>query len=220
MGHFSVQGRQAICAHKRTPIRIKCAVGKGACRMAEEKSMAYTIILGVCMLLCLLMIGRMLLGHPTQDGQTQGTQPDTTEQGEGSGIEINEQALCDLLGQAMPIPAEQITAHIGADGTVSVALLVQRQALQDSGMVPGNLRTALMFLPAECKLYGAWQAEVKDGAVVLSCSEAKIGDLTLPPALADGLTEQLAAAVNGYLSAQGCTPQALRWADGVLTVEA
>ena len=34
--------------------------------MQGEKSSVYTIILGVCMLLCLLMIGRMLLGHPEQ----------------------------------------------------------------------------------------------------------------------------------------------------------
>ena len=34
--------------------------------MQEEKSHVYTIILGVCMLLCLAMIGRMLLGHPEQ----------------------------------------------------------------------------------------------------------------------------------------------------------
>ena len=32
--------------------------------MDEERSFVYTLILGVCMLLCLLMIGRMLLGHP------------------------------------------------------------------------------------------------------------------------------------------------------------
>lgn len=186
--------------------------------MAEEKSMAYTVILGVCMLLCLLMIGRMLLGHPAQQGQPQGAQPEATGQGEGSSIEINEQDLCALLAQSVPLPAEQIAARIGADGTVAVTLLVQRQALQDSGLVPGNLRTALLFLPAQCKLYGAWQAAVQQGAVVLNCTEAKAGDLTLPSALADGLTEQLAAAVNGYLSAQGCTPRALDWADGVLTV--
>lgn len=186
--------------------------------MAEEKSMAYTVILGVCMLLCLLMIGRMLLGHPAQQGQPQGAQPEAAGQGEVSGIEINEQALCGLLGEAIPIQAEQLAAHIDADGTVAVTLLVQRQALQDSGLVPGSLRTALLFLPAQCKLYGAWQAAVQQGEVVLTCTEAKVGDLTLPSALADGLTEQLAAAVNGYLSAQGCTPHALDWADGVLTV--
>ena len=32
--------------------------------MQEEKSFVYTLILGICMLLCLLMIDRMLLGHP------------------------------------------------------------------------------------------------------------------------------------------------------------
>ena len=31
--------------------------------MGEEKSARYTIILGVCLLLCLLMLGRMLVGR-------------------------------------------------------------------------------------------------------------------------------------------------------------
>ena len=37
--------------------------------MQEEKSFVYTLILGICMLLCLLMIGRMMLGHPEAETQ-------------------------------------------------------------------------------------------------------------------------------------------------------
>ena len=31
--------------------------------MQEEKSAVYTVILGVCLLLCLLMLGNMLMGR-------------------------------------------------------------------------------------------------------------------------------------------------------------
>ena len=40
--------------------------------MDEERSFVYTLILGVCMLLCLLMIGRMLLGHPADQNRDKG----------------------------------------------------------------------------------------------------------------------------------------------------
>ena len=32
--------------------------------MQEEKSAVYTVILGVCLFLCLLMLGNMLMGLP------------------------------------------------------------------------------------------------------------------------------------------------------------
>ena len=34
--------------------------------MQEEKSAVYTVILGVCLLLCLLMLGNMLMGRAMQ----------------------------------------------------------------------------------------------------------------------------------------------------------
>ena len=48
--------------------------------MQEEKSFVYTLILGICMLLCLLMIGRMLLGHPEQNMQPGQSGPSGNEQ--------------------------------------------------------------------------------------------------------------------------------------------
>ena len=41
--------------------------------MGEEKSARYTIILGVCLLLCLLMLGRMLVGRSESEAPPDGT---------------------------------------------------------------------------------------------------------------------------------------------------
>ena len=43
--------------------------------MGEEKSARYTIILGVCLLLCLLMLGRMLVGRSESEAPPDGTEP-------------------------------------------------------------------------------------------------------------------------------------------------
>ena len=37
--------------------------------MQEEKSAVYTVILGVCLLLCLLMLGNMLMGRADTGAQ-------------------------------------------------------------------------------------------------------------------------------------------------------
>lgn len=186
--------------------------------MEEGKSMAYTIVLGVCMLLCLLMIGRMLLGRPAPQSEPAPSAPEITGQGDGEGMTIDEQTMRSLLAQTLSLPEEQLTVRIGADATVSAAMQVERKRLQDSGLVPGSLRTALLFLPEQCKLYGAWQVGLADGAVTLSCLQAQLGDLTLPDSVTDPLTGQLCDAVNAYLAAQGCVPRALEWADGTVTV--
>lgn len=183
--------------------------------MQEEKSHLYTIILGVCMLLCLLMIGRMLLGHPEPAVPPETGSPTLPEQ-EEIGMELRESDLCELIGKALPIPVREITAQIGTDETISVVILVRKQDLQESGLVPGRLRTALMFLPDECRMYGTWTASVTEGKIALQCEKAEIGEIAIPAELVSTLTDQVAASINEYFSQAGMTPEKLEWIDGAL----
>lgn len=183
--------------------------------MKEEKSFVYTIILGVCMLLCLLMIGRMLLGHPEQNALPETDNPISPEQ-EETGMELRETDLCALVEQALPIPVQEVTAQIGADETISVVVLVSKQDLQDSGLVPGGLRTALLFLPDQCRLYGSWAASVAEGKLNLQCQSAEIGNVTVPAEIVSAITDQLAASINEYLEQEGMVPEKMEWTDGVL----
>lgn len=187
--------------------------------MQEEKSHVYTIILGVCMLLCLMMIGRMLLGHPEQAVPPETDSPTLPEQ-EETGMELQEADLCELIGQALPISAREITAKIGADETISVVVLVSKQDLQESGLVPGGLRTALMFLPDECRMYGAWTASVAEGKITLQCEKAEIGEIAIPAELVSTLTDQVAASMNEYFAQTGMKPEKLEWTDGALRLTA
>ena len=187
--------------------------------MQEEKSWVYTLILGICMLLCLLLIGRMLLGGPAHLSGSNDTQHEDSGQEETQmGIQIGEQELCTLISQALPFQLEEMTLHIRADQTISIRAAVHRQELENSGLIPGSLRTALLFLPDSCKVYGAWSVTLQDSTVELQCSEAKIADIALPDEITGPLSEHLGAAINRVLEQQKLVPEALQWEDGSLTV--
>ena len=187
--------------------------------MQEEKSWVYTLVLGVCMLLCLLLIGRMLLGTPAAQTDDGAAAPESQgQEGTQVGFTLDEQSLSALLRQALPLQPSEMAVAIRADQTVTVSAAVRRQDLEDSGLVPGSLRTALLFLPDPCRLYGVWTAAIQDGAVALQCREAGIADLTLPEEVTAPLTGQIAAAVNQALTQQKIAPAGIAWEDGRLTL--
>ena len=128
--------------------------------MQEEKSAVYTVILGVCLLLCLLMLGNMLMGRADTS-----IAPAAPEEGDAMEFHITEDDIASVLTEALPFPVEDTAVKISRDGTIAVMAAVTRQALTESNLVPGKLRTALLFLPERCKLYGAWSAAVSNSAL-------------------------------------------------------
>ena len=108
--------------------------------MKEEKSAVYTVILGVCLLLCLLMLGNMLMGRADT-----GTAPAAPEEGDAMEFHITEDDIASVLIEALPFPVEDTAVKISRDGTIAVTAAVTRQALTESNLVPGKLRTALLF---------------------------------------------------------------------------
>ena len=186
--------------------------------MQEEKRGIYTVILGVCMLLCLLLIGRMLLGAPPERQDGTQSAPEQQEGEQQVGIQVDEQTLTALIEQALPFAPQSLSVHIGADGTVSLQAAVDRQALEDSGLVPGSMRTALLFLPARCEVSAAWAVSVQDGAVALQCRQAALAGAALPQQAAAALDGTLSDAVNRALAARQLAPSALQWADGCVTI--
>lgn len=187
--------------------------------MQEEKSFVYTLILGICMLLCLLMIGRMMLGHPEAESQPASPEENTEEQeGQNVGFQLSEEGLREMIVQALLFAPDDLSAEIHADQTISVSANVQRQALADSGLVPGNLRTALLFLPDSCEVSACWTASLQDGAISLQCRKAEIAGIALPEEIAAALSDQIAEAINRQLAAQKIAPAELRWEDGMISI--
>ena len=95
--------------------------------MGEEKSARYTIILGVCLLLCLLMLGRMLVGRSESEAPPDGTEPVETvpeEQQEPQlslVMTMSESDLANFLLQYLPFTPRGLSGSIGADETASMS---------------------------------------------------------------------------------------------------
>ena len=156
--------------------------------MQEGKSAVYTVILGVCLLLCLLMLGNMLMGRADTS-----IAPAAPEEGDAMEFHITEDDISSVLTEALPFPVEDTAVKISHDGTIAVTAAVTRQALTESNLVPGKLRTALLFLPERCKLYGAWSAAVPNGKLSLTCRTIKLEGFTLPEQTAQALSDAFAA---------------------------
>ena len=177
--------------------------------MQEEKSAVYTVILGVCLLLCLLMLGNMLMGRADT-----GIAPAAPEEGNAMEFHITEDDIASVLTEALPFPVEDTAVKISRDGTIAVTAAVTRQALTESNLVPGKLRTALLFLPERCKLYGAWSAAVSNGKLSLACRTIKLESFTLPEQTAQALSDAFAAQWNTRMEQRDFTPQTIQWQDG------
>ena len=177
--------------------------------MQEEKSAVYTVILGICLLLCLLMLGNMLMGRADT-----GTAPAAPEEGDAMEFHITEDDIASVLIEALPFPVEDTAVKISRDGTIAVTAAVNRQALTESNLVPGKLRTALLFLPERCKLYGAWSAAVSNGKLSLACRTIKLEGFTLPEQAAQAVSDAFTAQWNTRLEQQDFTPQTIQWQDG------
>ena len=177
--------------------------------MQEEKSAVYTVILGVCLFLCLLMLGNMLMGRADT-----GTAPAAPEEGDAMEFHITEDDIVSVLTEALPFSVEDTAVKISRDGTISVTAAVTRQALTESNLVPGKLRTALLFLPERCKLYGAWSAAVSNGKLSLTCRTIKLEGFALPEQTAQALSDAFAAQWNTRMEQRDFTPQTIQWQDG------
>lgn len=177
--------------------------------MQEEKSAVYTVILGVCLLLCLLMLGNMLMGRADT-----GIAPAAPEEGDAMEFHITEDDIASVMTEALPFPVEDTAVKISRDGTIAVTAAVTRQALTESNLVPGKLRTALLFLPERCKLYGAWSAAVSNGKLSLACRTIKLEGFTLPEQTAQALSDAFVAQWNTRMEQRDFTPQTIQWQDG------
>lgn len=177
--------------------------------MQEEKSAVYTVILGVCLFLCLLMLGNMLMGRADT-----GTAPAAPEEGDAMEFHITEDDIASVMTEALPFPVEDTAVKISRDGTIAVTAAVTRQALTESNLVPGKLRTALLFLPERCKLYGAWSAAVSNGKLSLACRTIKLEGFTLPEQTAQALSDAFATQWNTRMEQRDFTPQTIQWQDG------
>lgn len=188
--------------------------------MKEEHSFIYTLVLGICMLISLLLIGRMLLGHPTPQSKADETHLDPIESSdrEAQQIHLSENDLCTLIVQALPFSPDGITIKIGQDATVSLSASIRKQNLLDANIVPGNMRTALLFLPDVCKIYAVWDVSINKDLLDLHCATVEVGGYTLPSAVSSKITEQIAEHLNQQLTDWEIHPSDIQFNNGSLMI--
>ena len=159
--------------------------------MGEEKSARYTIILGVCLLLCLLMLGRMLVGRSESEAPPDGTEPVETvpeEQQEPQlslVMTMSESDLANFLLQYLPFTPRGLSVSIGADETASMSMSVDRAELEESGLLTGHFRAAAQLLPERCSLAGKWGVRAEQGRLQFTCLSAQLNDADLPQTAAE-----------------------------------
>ena len=194
--------------------------------MGEEKSARYTIILGVCLLLCLLMLGRMLVGRSESEAPPDGTEPVETvpeEQQEPQlslVMTMSESDLANFLLQYLPFTPRGLSVSIGADETASMSMSVDRAELEESGLLTGHFRAAAQLLPERCSLAGEWSVRAEQGKLRFTCLSAQLNDADLPQTAAELVTDAMANALNRKLEELNVAPQRLAWSDGEIEIYA
>ena len=194
--------------------------------MGEEKSARYTIILGVCLLLCLLMLGRMLVGRSESEAPPDDTEPVETvpeEQQEPQlslVMTMSESDLANFLLQYLPFTPRGLAVSIGADETASMSMSVDRAELEESGLLTGHFRAAAQLLPERCSLAGEWGVQAEQGKLRFTCLSAQLNDADLPQTAAELVTGAMANALNRKLEELNVAPQRLAWSDGEIEIYA
>lgn len=170
------------------------------------------------MLLCLLLIGKMLLHYETDTPMP--PPGDAVEQGdEQMELQLNENDLGGLILQALPFSPDGLTVKIGRDETVEVGASISKQMLEGSGYVTGGMRTALLFLPDPCKLYGKWRVSADNSMLKLDTEQAEIAGFSLPKETVDALQTMLSDTVNEQLKEWGISFSKLTCQDGALVLK-
>lgn len=182
--------------------------------MQENKSFVYTMILGVCMLISLLLIAHMLLS-----GSPAAQQPQLPEQEEGADgmIEISGTQLADMIADSIPISVQSLALEIDSDGSVMVQGTVKREEIREY-MEDGALRTMLMFLPESCELELSCNVELADGTLALHDASANVAGVAVPERLMEMMVQQVNASVNASMQEYGIDAKGISFAENKIII--
>lgn len=168
--------------------------------MQGEKSFAYTMILGVCMLISLLLIARMLL-TPKPIAEAPQMQQEKREDAEVE-IEISNTLLAEMISDAAPISIENLALEITNSGEVMVQGSVSKEVIREN-IEDGALRTMLMFLPETCDMDLSCKVGLVDGALEVSDAKASIAGIDVPTGLIQVTQQQMNEVINEKIQEYG-----------------
>lgn len=165
--------------------------------MEDEKSFVYTLILGTCILLCLLLVGKMTLQHldnraeEPQSPMTEVTEEPPTETEE---IRLTEQDLTAMLRQALPesFPVQNLSVSLWESDTVQLDGIAEKEQLQNS-FAGSSIYTLLRFLPERFPVQVVFELTGQGKDLQLQPTILKINTTSFP---VEFLPQEALAAMN------------------------
>lgn len=189
--------------------------------MQQERKWIYTLILAICVIVCIILIGKMVLytDIPQHDPHTVVRRAGDGQAEETREISLDSGALLNLLNRQLPAdcPLDDLSLGITADGTLTLSATVSRDELQQVADLPA---ATAVLLPDACTLSASvsigWHAE--DHALILEPTALSINGLALPSAFLQPMTSLLEQAIDDGLRAQGITFCSMRAEAGRLII--
>ena len=185
--------------------------------MDEERSFCYTLIIGVCIIICCLLLGRMLLFPPTSPSSpTQETEiQNNKEENEQESIVYSEAEIMELLQSSVPNNTIQnLNLKLRSNGTVYLSGTVDRKDILQAA---GN-SFLLRFLPAKNNVEALFTLKAVDGKAVFQANEIKVSGISLPNAMQDEISDMPSETLNNVLEDANISPKSILVTKGKLEV--
>lgn len=194
---------------------------EGESALEEERSFLHTLILGVCVIICAILIARMAFDQPVPyfvphrvTGPTTQDNPNDVLQ-----LRLTEGELSGMIDDGLPegSPITDITLAIGEQGRVELAATLSRERLQNFLPAQTVPRSLLALLPESCEMEATMCVEWNDGLHLRSVSASAAG-VTLPEAAVEALAERAAQEITVLLARQGIAVGAIETMPGALQI--
>lgn len=175
-----------------------------------------SVCMFVCLLLCVLLIGRVVLHSDiplhmprttVQRVSGRDAEQDTRQ------ITLDGGALTTLISRQLPVdfPLTNLNIQLTEQGSACFTADIDPCALE----LP---RAASILLPNTCKLTAVVSIGYQEGSIILHPQTLEIGGLTLPHSLLDPACDTLAEAATNGLRAQGISLQSLSIENEILYI--
>lgn len=182
--------------------------------MNEEKKTIYTLILGVCMITCLILIGKMMLYSPAPlHSPHVKLQEYTPEKKKGENVVLTGEQISEMitnqLPEGFPLEALNITIHddstIEAQGQLNKSELMKY--LSDHGQeLTAPLQSAMLLVPDKFTMDAVFNVGTDKESSLLLLTPIKVtaGGVELPDSLLiPTVFESLNKAINNALCESG-----------------
>lgn len=199
----------------------------------EKKAKIYNFITIFCVILCMLLIGRVacdeLFGgeRPASHVPPAITEKTAQSQAPIDGIKIDCRMIEEQLAGYLPdgFPLEDIRVEIGADGALAIDAKASKSKIRDYLETAGvELGGGFLFklLPgkADIRVEGVCSCDEESRMLALAVGSLKVGDLELDISkAAEGCFSELSKGLNKLMLASGVSFNNIEFGDGYILLK-